>query len=110
MLAGQVIVGAVVSRTVTVNVQVRVFCGVAWSLAVQVTVVVPNGKAEPEAWAQLTVGLGSHESIAVALKLTAAPAVLVHSAVTFAGHVIAGPVVSRTVTVNVHVLVFGGVA
>ena len=65
MLAGHVIEGAVVSRKVTVNVQVRVFGGVAWSLAVQVTVVVPMGKIAPEAGVHPTVGLGSHASVAV---------------------------------------------
>ena len=76
----------------------------------QVTVVTPIAKVDAEAGTQLTVGTGSHESIAVALELTAAPAALEHSAVALAGQVIAGPVVSRTVTVNVHVLMFGGVA
>ena len=62
--AGHVIKGAVASRTVTVNEQVRVFGSAAWSLAVQVTVVVPMGKIVPEAGAQLTVGVGSHASVA----------------------------------------------
>ena len=65
MLTGHVIEGAVASRTVTVNEQVRVFGGVAWSLAVQVTVVVAIGKTVPEAGAQLTVGVGSQASVAV---------------------------------------------
>lgn len=49
MLAGHVIVGGCVSLIVTVKVQ----DGPA--LAVQVTVVVPFGKNEPEAGAQVTV-------------------------------------------------------
>jgi hypothetical protein len=46
---GQVITGGCVSVTVTVKVQVGPLC------AVQVTVVMPTGKAEPEAGAQVTV-------------------------------------------------------
>ena len=68
MFTGHVIAGAVVSRTVTVNEHVRAFGGVAWSLAVQVTVVVPIGKRVPETGAQLTVGVGSHASVAVGLE------------------------------------------
>jgi hypothetical protein len=43
------------STTVTVNVQVAVLGTVAESVAIQVTVVTPFGKAPPEAGAQLTV-------------------------------------------------------
>ncbi len=49
MLAGQVIVGGWVSFTVTVNVQLGP------AVAVQVTVVVPTGKNEPEAGLQVIV-------------------------------------------------------
>ena len=49
MLAGQVIVGGWVSLTVTVNVQLGP------AVAVQVTVVVPTGKNEPDAGEQLMV-------------------------------------------------------
>lgn len=52
-LAGQVIVGAWVSLTVTVKVQLPV--RLAASVAVQVTVVTPLAKVEPEAGEQLTV-------------------------------------------------------
>jgi hypothetical protein len=59
MLAGQVIVGGCVSLTVTVNVQLGP------AVVVQVTVVVPTGKNDPEAGEQDTfpqvpvvVGLG----------------------------------------------------
>lgn len=48
-LAGHVIVGACVSLTVTVNEQVGP------ADAVQVTVVVPFGKGDPDAGEQLTV-------------------------------------------------------
>ena len=53
MLAGQVIDGGCVSLTVTVKVQKPVLFEL--SVAVQVTVVVPFGKVEPEAGTQLTV-------------------------------------------------------
>ena len=63
MLAGQVIVGACVSFTVTVNEQVAVLPPA--SVAVQLTGVVPFGKAEPEAGVQATVTPGQL-SVAVA--------------------------------------------
>ena len=40
------------------------------SVAVQLTVVVPFGKLDPEAGEQITVGLGSQLSLAVAMKVT----------------------------------------
>jgi hypothetical protein len=43
------------------------FGGLAWSCAVQVTVVVPTAKFEPDAGLQLTVGDGSTLSLAEAL-------------------------------------------
>ena len=103
--------GGVVSTTVTVKVHVLVLGGVAWSLAVHVTVVAPSGKVVPESGAQLTVGAGSHASDAVGVaNVATAPAALVHSAVIAAGQVIDGAVVSLTVTVNEQVRVFGAVA
>ena len=56
MFAGQVTVGACVSCTVTVNVQVPVFA--AASVAVHVTVVVPTGKVDPDAGAHTTAAPG----------------------------------------------------
>jgi len=56
MFAGQVIVGGCVSLTVMVNVQLEVLPDA--SIAVQVTVVVPFGKVEPDAGTQLTVVFG----------------------------------------------------
>jgi hypothetical protein len=53
MLAGQVITQ---SLTVTVNEQVAVLADA--SVAVQVTVVVPTGKQNPEAGTQFTVAPG----------------------------------------------------
>ena len=56
MLGGQIITGGSVSTTVTVKLQLAV--SPAASVAVQVTVVVPTGKVEPEAGLheQLTPG------------------------------------------------------
>ena len=55
MFAGQVIVGACVSFTVTVKVQELVRFEL--SVAVQVTVVVPFWKVDPEAGEQATIAL-----------------------------------------------------
>ena len=104
MFDGQVTTGAMVSRTVTVNVQVLVFKAVSY--AVTVTVVTPIGKTEPEAGEAVTVGLGSTESVALTVKSTTLPAELVASTVMLVEHVTAGAVVSRTVTVKVQMLVF----
>ncbi|MDN4594488.1 hypothetical protein NWF35_11350, partial [Polycladomyces subterraneus] len=59
ILAGQVIVGGSVSCTVTVKAQLSVFP--VPSDAVQVTVVVPTGKKEPEGGEQVTVTPGQLE-------------------------------------------------
>ena len=67
------------STTVTVKDALPVLP--ATSVAVQVTVVVPRANVLPEAGAQIGVGAGSTSSVAVALKLTTAPAALVASAV-----------------------------
>ena len=56
MLAGQAMTGFSVSLTVTVNVQLAVLLDA--SVAVQVTVVVPVGKVEPDAGEQLAVDPG----------------------------------------------------
>jgi hypothetical protein len=71
------------------------------SCALQVTVVVPSGKVEPEGGAQERIGLGSMVSVAVAVYVTVAPAELVAEAVMLDGTVIVGGVVSVTVTVKV---------
>jgi hypothetical protein len=70
---------------------------------VQVTVVVPNGKVEPDGGTQVTVGLGQL-SVTVAVKVTVAPAALVAAVVMFAGQKIAGGIASTTVTVVVQVV------
>jgi len=85
-------VGAVVSRTVTVKLLDALFPRV--SLAEQVTVVLVIAKVLPEAGAQLTAGLAGLASVALAAKVTAAPVGPVASAVMFAGTVIIGAVVS----------------
>jgi hypothetical protein len=71
--------GAVVSTTVTAKLQVTLLR--LASLAVQITVVGPGGNRVPEAGMQLTSGLASQLSVAVALKLAGAPDALTHSTV-----------------------------
>jgi hypothetical protein len=55
MFAGHVIGGPVTSLTVTVKEHMPVLPDV--SVAVQVTVVVPTGKSEPDAGTHMTVGV-----------------------------------------------------
>src|SRR5256712_11577869 len=99
--AGTVTTGPVVSFTVTVNDAALWFpCA---SVALQVTVVAPNGNVDPLAGAQLVATGPSSASVAEAVKVNTAPAALVASTVAFAGTVTTGPVVSVTVTVNVLV-------
>ncbi len=92
MLAGSVSTGRVVSCTVTVKLPLAVLLWV--SLAEQLTVVVAIGKVEPEAGAHVTGREPSTASLAVAVKLTTAPAELVACAVMLAGSVSTGGVVS----------------
>src|SRR5205085_6900691 len=99
MSDGTVSVGPLVSRTVTVNVAVPTAPWV--SVALQVTVVVAIAKVDPEAGVQV-VGRGpSWASLAVAVKVTTAPAALVASTVMFAGTVTTGGGLPRTSTVIV---------
>ena len=65
IFAGQVIAGGCVSLTVTVNVHEPVLP--LASLTLQVTVVVPFGKVEPDAGEQL--GLPTPEQLSVAVAL-----------------------------------------
>jgi hypothetical protein len=88
--------GAVVSRTVTVNEPVPVLP--AASVAEQFTVVVPRANVDPDAFEQVTVGLVGFASLAVAVYVTTAPALLVASAVTSAGRLSCGGVVSQLTT------------
>ena len=99
MLEGTVTTGAVVSPTVTVNVLLPVFRYA--SVAVQVTVVVPIAKVEPETGEQVGVIAPSTLSVAEAVKVTIAPVEPVASTVMFDGTVTTGAVISRTVTVKV---------
>jgi hypothetical protein len=93
--------GAVVSWTVTVNVPEAEFkCA---SVAVHVTVFVPIANVVPEAGAHVGVTEPSTRSVAEAANVTLAPEVPVASAVMLAGSVIAGAVVSTTVTEKVAV-------
>src|SRR6185295_7158128 len=96
--AGTVRTGPVVSVTVTMNE------AVLWlpcaSVAVQLTVVGPNGKVEPLAGVQRVATLPSNTSVADAVKVNGAPFAPVASTVAFAGTVRTGPVVSVTVTMN----------
>ena len=99
VFAGTVTTGPIVSVTVTVKEADPVLLFV--SLAVHVTVVGPSGKVDPLAGVQLTARDPSTRSVAVAVKLNAAPVTLVASTVAFAGTVTTGPVVSVTVTMKV---------
>jgi hypothetical protein len=71
MFDGQVILGAWVSLTVTVKLQLPVDMLPDASVAVQVTVITPLANVEPEAGRQLVVAPGQL-SLAVAVKLTTA--------------------------------------
>jgi len=100
-LAGQVITGGWVSLTVTVKVQLAI--GI-----VQVTVVVPFGKNEPDAGEHVAGGelLEQFPLTVGAGYVTTAPHWLgSFDLVMFAGHVMVGGCVLFTVTVNVHVAV-----
>ena len=100
MFAGTVSTGGVTSLTMTLNVFTAVLP--VKSFAVHDTVVVPTGKVEPEAGAQVTNGEPSTASVAVAKKGTTAElAAAARLTVIVAGTVSAGGVVSRTVTVKV---------
>lgn len=97
MLAGQVIVGACVSLTVTVNEQLGP------AVVVQVTVVVPFGKKEPEAGEQVIVPQ-LPEAVGAGYVTVAPHWFGSFDLVRFAGQVIA--VQLFTVTVKVHCAVF----
>lgn len=86
-------------KTETVKLQVDVLP--AWSVAVQVTVVMPTGKQLPEGGVQTTVVPGQL-SFAVAAKVTAlqASVTVAVTAVWFGGQAITGGCVSLTLTVN----------
>ena len=101
MSEGTATVGLVVSWTVTWKVALPGFPCV--SVALQVTVVVPIPKVDPEPGEHEGVTLPSTASFAEAEKVTAAPLLDVASCVMFAGTVTEGGVVSLIVIVNVPV-------
>src|SRR4029453_18905552 len=87
-------------NTVTVKLQVAVFPDV--SVAVQVTVVGPTGKHEPDAGVQAAVTPGQLSLAVGAAKVTTTQGSLIVAvlALLFGGQVITGGCVSFTVTVN----------
>lgn len=98
--AGQVIVQP--CATVTVKEQLPELPDV--SLAVQVTVVTPIGKLEPEAGVQVTGLEPSQVSLAVAVNVAVAEPEPIGFSVTLIGpgQVTTGPWLSATVTVKLH--------
>jgi hypothetical protein len=94
--------GGALSRTVTMKEQRDSFP--ALSLAVQVTVVGPEGKTWPEGGLQATTGCGSQRSVAVTVKFTIVPPGPAHSTSMSPGHWIRGGVVSTTVTLKLHMI------
>ena len=71
------------------------------SVTVQFTVVVPIGKVDPDAGAQIAAIVTSSRSVPLAVNVTAAPAALVAGVVMSAGGVKLGPLFDTvTVTVN----------
>ena len=101
MFAGHVIAGASVSCTVTPNEHVPVFPTA--SVAVQVTVVTPTGKVEPDAGTHATVAPGQLSDADDANVTTAEHWPAAFGTVTGAGQFATGACVSFTVTVNEHV-------
>jgi hypothetical protein len=75
-------------------------------VALHVTVLVPNANVDPLGGVQLTATAPSTLSVAAAVNVNGAPVVPVASMIASGGTVIAGPVVSRTVTVNVLLAAF----
>jgi len=80
------------------------------SVAVQVTVVGPTGNVEPDGGLHVTGRGPSTRSIAFAANVTTAPLGPVASAVTLAGTVSAGGVVSTTVTVKLALAVLPAIS
>lgn len=105
MSVGIVIAGGRLRRTVTMNLAVLRFP--AWSVAEQVTRVVPSGKDDPVPGLQRTATDGSTASLAVGRgrSATRAPSALVARTVIAAGREIVGGIRSTTATVNVFVTV-----
>ena len=72
----------------------------AASVALVMTVVVPTGKTEPDAGLLRVARLPLNKSLALVVKVTAAPLALVAATVMLGGTLMMGAVVSRTVTVK----------
>jgi hypothetical protein len=104
MFDGQVITGACVSLIVTVNEQFAVLAEV--SVAVQLTVLVPIRKVDPDDGTQLTLG-DPQLSLAVALKVTLLFELWPTSAAEtmLDGHEMVGACWSRTMTWNEQLVV-----
>jgi hypothetical protein len=98
MFAGQRMAGRSRSFTVTVKLQVVVLP--AASVAAQLTVVTPRGKAEPLVGAHATLAPAQLSVTDGANTTTAPHAPCSVSTTTFSGHVTAGGCESRTVTVK----------
>lgn len=100
MLAGGVTTGGWVSPLITVIVKLAAEELPCASMDVHFTVVVPIGKAEPEAGVQMTGTAPSTISVALAANTATAPEELVAVSVRFVGADRIGGVVSRTTIVK----------
>lgn len=100
MFAGHVILGFCVSLTVTVNWHCAILLDV--SVAAQVTVVTPFGKAKPDAGVQITLLTPGQLSVAAGVTNVATAVQRLVSVLftMFAGQVKEGSVTSLTVTVK----------
>ena len=103
--AGMVSAGVVVSSTVTVNEAAPSFP--AWSLAVHLTVVSPNGNVEPDVGVHEAETGPSTSSSADAEKFTSAPDPLVASSVISAGTDTTGGLASEGAAPMLNALVHG---
>jgi hypothetical protein len=75
-------------------------------MAVQLTVVAPRENTEPEVGPQSATAFGSTVSVAILVKITKAPNLLVASVLKLAGMVRTGGVISLTVTGKLPLLEF----
>ena len=93
--AGAVMVGAVVSRTVIVCTQLRLLPHASIAVQVREITLAPAQLLLTESTKPIVTPL--HPSVAVATPVTLVKGAAGHSKVTFAGQVMVGGVVSRTV-------------
>src|ERR1041385_6249098 len=101
-LLEQTICGRVVSRTVTVKLHTLLLP--LASVATEMTVLVPSENSDPDGGVETTVKFVSQASLAVTVKMPGVPAGPAHSKTRLLEQVMAGAVVSRTVTVKLHTL------